>query len=72
MDYNSKVKHNDYVKDIEAPDGFIFPTKARQMGKSIQKNAVTSRKKAKAPKKKKIRLNLEQYQNSDYRDNQDE
>jgi hypothetical protein len=72
MDYNSKIKHKDSVKDMTSPDCFIFPTEARCMGTSAQTDAVTSEKKAETSKKKKIHFNLEQSQHSDDKDDEDE
>jgi DNA primase catalytic subunit len=67
MDYKSKIKDKDSVKNMKTPDGFIYPTKARRMGTSFQTKAVTSEKKAETSKKKKIRFNLEQSQDPDDR-----
>jgi hypothetical protein len=72
MDYNSKIKHKDSVKDMKSQDGFMFSTKARRMGTSAQTKTVTSEKKAETSKKKKIRFDLEQSQNSDDKDDEDE
>jgi hypothetical protein len=72
MNYNSKITHKDSVEDMKPPDGFIFPTKARQMGTTPKETSVEKEKKDSTLKKKKIRFNLEKSQENDDGDDQDE
>jgi hypothetical protein len=77
--YNAKIKHNESVKDLKVPDGFVFPNKARRLGNVETADGTKDSKiisttgtqdtdntdKVSVPRKKKIRFNLDQSESAE-------
>jgi hypothetical protein len=71
--YDAKIKHNDSIKDLTAPDGFVSQNKARRIDTvERREETVNEEKNYTSKKKKKIRFTLQQSKIPDDRDDKDE